>query len=115
MRLIDADALKGKESYIMMTTLDTCFGSAKIFLTETIDNAPTVDAVPVVRCGDCVLMKKGEMMTLDEVIQKIDEDLHEIDLIDRLDYEDKAEQYNLSLMKQWIKAAKERYAKQNMR
>lgn len=53
MRLIDADALKGKESYIMMTTLDTCFGSAKIFLTETIDNAPTVDAVPVVRCGDC--------------------------------------------------------------
>ena len=48
MRLIDADALKGKESYIMMTTLDTCFGSAKIFLTETIDNAPTVDAVPVV-------------------------------------------------------------------
>lgn len=43
MRLIDADALKGKESYIMMTTLDTCFGSAKIFLTETIDNAPTVN------------------------------------------------------------------------
>lgn len=53
MRLIDADALKGKESYIMMTTLDTCFGSAKIFLTETIDNAPTVDAVQIVRCKNC--------------------------------------------------------------
>ena len=54
-------------------------------------------------------------MTLDETIEKIDEDLHEIDLIDRLDYEDKAEQYNLSLMKQWIKAAKERYDGKNMR
>ena len=70
MRLIDADALKGKESYIMLRTSDTCFGSAKIFLTETIDNAPTVDAVPVVRCGDCVLMKKGEIMTIDEAIKR---------------------------------------------
>ena len=58
MRLIDADALKGKESYIMMTTLDTCFGSAKIFLTETIDNAPTVDAEPVVHCKDCIFRDK---------------------------------------------------------
>ena len=58
MRLIDADALKGKESYIMMRTLDTCFGSAKIFLTETIDNAPTVDAEPVVHCKDCISRDK---------------------------------------------------------
>lgn len=70
MRLIDADALKGKESYIMMTTLDTCFGSAKIFLTETIDNAPTVDAVPVVRCRDCVHFNGHEC----EDFRKVDPD-----------------------------------------
>ena len=49
-RLIDADALK--------TTMDECIysdrdrfstGYAKSF----IDDAPTVDAVPVVRCGEC--------------------------------------------------------------
>ena len=50
MRLIDADALK--------TLMDECIysdrdrystGYAKSF----IDSAPTVDAVPVVRCKDC--------------------------------------------------------------
>ena len=50
MRLIDADALK--------TSMDECIysdrdrfstGYAKSF----IDNAPTVDAVPVVRCSEC--------------------------------------------------------------
>ena len=111
MRLIDADALKGKESYIMMTTLDTCFGSAKIFLTETIDNAPTVDAVPVVRCGDCVLMKKGEIMTIDEAIDKIDEDLHRLDLEDVHGRESREAINYLETMRHWIKAAKERYAK----
>lgn len=111
MRLIDADALKGKESYIMMTTLDTCFGSAKIFLTETIDNAPTVDAVPVVRCGDCVLMKKGEIMTLDETIEKIDEDLHRLDLEDVHGRESRGAINYLETMRRWIKDAKERYAK----
>ena len=111
MRLIDADALKGKESYIMMRTLDTCFGSAKIFLTETIDNAPTVDAVPVVRCGDCVLMKKGEIMTIDEAIDKIDEDLHQLDLEDIHDRESREAINYLETMRRWIKDAKERYAK----
>ena len=105
MRLIEADALKGKESYIMMTTLDTCFGSAKIFLTETIDNAPTVDAVPVVRCG------KGEIMTIDEAIDKIDEDLHQLDLEDIHDRESREAINYLETMRRWIKDAKERYAK----
>ena len=50
MRLIDADALK--------TSMDECIysdrdrfstGYAKSF----IDNAPTVDAVPVIRCAEC--------------------------------------------------------------
>ena len=111
MRLIDADALKGKESYIMMTTLDTCFGSAKIFLTETIDNAPTVDAVPVVRCGDCVLMKRKEIMTIDEAIDKIDEDLHRLDLEDIHGRESREAINYLETMRRWVKNAKERYAK----
>ena len=102
MRLIDADALKGKESYIMMTTLDTCFGSAKIFLTETIDNAPTVDAVPV---------KKGEIMTIDEAIDKIDEDLHRLDLEDIHGRESREAINHLETMRRWIKDAKERYGK----
>ena len=109
MRPIDADALKGKESYIMLTTLDTCFGSAKVFLPETIDNAPTVDAVPVVRCGDCVLMKKG--MTIDEAIDKIDEDLHRLDLEDVHGRESREAINYLETMRRWIKDAKERYAK----
>ena len=45
MRLIDADALKeyatgGVTSVVLLTLAE-------------IDNAPTVDAVPVVRCKDC--------------------------------------------------------------
>ena len=41
MRLIDADALlKGKDDH-------------QIISTHLIWNAPTVDAVPVVRCGEC--------------------------------------------------------------
>ena len=96
MRLIDADALKGKESYIMMRTLDTCFGSAKIFLTDTIDNAPTVDAVP---------------MTIDEAIDKIDEDLHRLDLEDIHDRESREAINYLETMRRWIKDAKERYDK----
>lgn len=45
MRLIDADAL-----------LDDCTFSSKeleTFIREFINDAPTVDAVPVVRCKDC--------------------------------------------------------------
>ena len=46
MRLIDADALKEKrifyhENWQMVITVDE------------IDDAPTIDAVPVVRCVDC--------------------------------------------------------------
>lgn len=50
MRLIDADAL-GKEDRpigkIMM------FGGEYVYTQTEIDSAPTVDAVPVVRCREC--------------------------------------------------------------
>ena len=54
MRLIDADALKTKA--IRCETFKLY--DAPIFLkavgTKEIDKAPTIDAVPVVRCKDCI-------------------------------------------------------------
>lgn len=48
MRLIDADELlKGKEDHQMIST-------------HLIWNAPTVDAVPVIRCKDCRWWDKSE-------------------------------------------------------
>ena len=46
MRLIDADALKRHEA-------DTYGAIEDVVYAEDIDNAPTIDAVPVVRCKDC--------------------------------------------------------------
>lgn len=46
MRLIDADKLERKEFY----GNEYCFDYVDA---EDIDNAPTVDAVEVVRCRDC--------------------------------------------------------------
>lgn len=42
MRLIDADALETE-----------CYLGADVVHKEWLDNAPTVDAVPVIRCGEC--------------------------------------------------------------
>lgn len=58
MRLIDADALKvfiKQNGYLYANTLDTF---------------PAVDAVPVVRCGDCKYAYEGcqECAILDEVV-----------------------------------------------
>lgn len=51
MRLIDADLLKRQmESVCMGIMAGTDSYGAPL---ETIDNAPTVDAVEVVRCKDC--------------------------------------------------------------
>lgn len=46
MRLIDADALKEKAFFHEIDNVS-------YVEEEDIDNAPTVDAVPVVRCKDC--------------------------------------------------------------
>lgn len=49
MRLIDADELK-KKVYME----EDPYGETKMVVLETdVDEAPTIDAVPVVRCKDC--------------------------------------------------------------
>ena len=50
-------------------------------------------------------------MTLDETIEKIDEDLHRFDLEDIPDRESREAINYLETMRRWIKDAKERYAK----
>ena len=52
MRLIDADALK-VDFYDDYETEDGDEYSYTYVSTYQIDNAPTIDAVPVVRCADC--------------------------------------------------------------
>ena len=46
-RLIDADALKKETGKWLTNPTDSRL------LADVIDNAPTIDAVPVVRCKDC--------------------------------------------------------------
>lgn len=53
MRLIDADELKGK------AFADPDDGEHFVYC-QYIDEAPTVDAVPVVRCKDCKHAKRYE-------------------------------------------------------
>lgn len=50
MRLIDADELKGRVTFSSSQHLNA---QAKTATTRIIDNAPTIDAVEVVRCRDC--------------------------------------------------------------
>ena len=51
MRLIDADALPVHKAYCV----DEAGWGANFYVVgkSDIDNAPTIDAVPVVRCKDC--------------------------------------------------------------
>lgn len=51
MRLIDADATKRRVADTFFDTLIPCVNRA-------LDDSPTIDAVPVVRCKDC---KHGEL------------------------------------------------------
>lgn len=50
-------------------------------------------------------------LTLDETIEKIDEDLHRLDLEDVHGRESREAINYLETMRRWIKDAKERYAK----
>jgi hypothetical protein len=54
-RLIDANALLKSYDVAWMVEYDEtgCGVSKKAIPTKTIDNAPTIDAVPVVRCREC--------------------------------------------------------------
>ena len=51
MRLIDADALKDRFSLT---------GPVGVSVRRVIDKAPTIDAVPVVRCKDCEKWKQKD-------------------------------------------------------
>ena len=53
-RLIDADALKTKAIRCETFKLTDAPVFLKAVGTKEIDRAPTVDAVPVVRCKDCI-------------------------------------------------------------
>lgn len=57
MRLIDADELKkiiAGNSYILRDSINSMnFGMFLDGIEQAIDEAPTIDAVPVVRCKDC--------------------------------------------------------------
>ena len=55
MRLIDADALKKETGKWLTNPTDSRL------LADVIDNAPTIDAVPVVRCKDCKYWNKDTL------------------------------------------------------
>lgn len=52
MRLIDADQFEGFSTNCKGYDAKSYIAGAKAVL-EVIDSAPTVDAVPAVRCGEC--------------------------------------------------------------
>ena len=52
MRLIDADALM-KTVFNDVVLVDGEVKGVGLILVETVDKAPTIDAVPVVRCQEC--------------------------------------------------------------
>ena len=61
MRLIDADALKARIMTDAPDFLDGGSSITKAFILAmlgTRNATPTIDAVPVVRCGDCVHAEK---------------------------------------------------------
>ena len=60
MRLIDADALKVDYIVPSTTTNTACYPYVSYF---QIKDAPTVDAEPVVRCGECRYYRNGGCLT----------------------------------------------------
>lgn len=59
MRLIDADKLKAD-----VVSWENCYNGFsdtydKAMIIDTIDEQPTIDAVPVVRCGECKYREKN--------------------------------------------------------
>ena len=65
MRLIDADALM-KTVFNDVVLVDGEVKGVGLILAETVDKAPTIDAVPVVRCEKCVL--HGNCVTEDAFV-----------------------------------------------
>lgn len=57
MRLIDGDALIKRLDYCVSQGLG---GNIAFMFGHMVDEAPTVDAVPVIRCTDCKFVYKAE-------------------------------------------------------
>lgn len=65
MRPIDADALKKSVPNTHVDIFENCRNCELLDdeqVEELIDTAPTIDAVPVVRCKDCVHCEKETML-----------------------------------------------------
>lgn len=62
MRLIDADALieaiENERTYLINRGLNGMEDAIVHHILPLIDNAPTIDAEPVVRCKECMYFKK---------------------------------------------------------
>jgi len=57
MRLIDADKLESGE--VIIPTENGGYEYVEVFYKDDVDNAPSVDAVEVVRCKDCIHKPRG--------------------------------------------------------
>ena len=79
MRLIDADELLKTSDVFIVHTKE--YGSIEVISVDAVGYAPTVDAVPVVRCreckyrgtDDCIFHIKGEPAD-EELLLKLDND-----------------------------------------
>ena len=79
MRLIDADELIETSDVFIVHTKE--YGSIEVISVDAVGDAPTVDAVPVVRCreckyrgtDDCIFHIKGEPAD-EELLLKLDND-----------------------------------------
>ena len=63
-RLIDADALM-KTVFNDVVLVDGEVKGVGLILAETVDKAPTIDAVPVVRCRECKYSRINHLMKKD--------------------------------------------------
>lgn len=65
MRLIDADKLNKKKKFSFQT-VGGCFPKNEWFLkVDDLLSAPTIDAVPVVRCKDCQFWQRHTQVNRD--------------------------------------------------
>ena len=58
MRLIDADEIEYERAHLIYPDGSECLGYRAVASSVVINSAPTVDAVPVVRCKDCKSWEK---------------------------------------------------------
>ena len=64
MRLIDGDSLM-KTVFNDVVLVDGEVKGVGLILAETVDKAPTIDAVPVVRCRECKYSRINHLMKKD--------------------------------------------------